>query len=64
MQFALGIGLSFQVADNAFLQRAKSFHAAHPLPAGQQRLDQALERLATSTSFATRERPTLGQTLS
>ena len=63
MQFALGFGLFFQVADEDFLRRARAFHAAHPLPAGQQRLDQALERLATSTRLATRERPKLATTL-
>jgi len=63
MQFTLGYGLFFQVADEDLLERARAFHAAHPLPAGQQRLDQALERLATSTSFAKRERPKLAATL-
>jgi puromycin-sensitive aminopeptidase len=63
MQFTLGFGLFFQVADEDFLERAKEFHAAHQLPAGQQRLNQALERLATSTSFAKRERVRLATTL-
>ncbi len=63
MQFTLGFGLFFQVADESFLERAKDFHATHPLPAGQQRLNQALERLASSTSFANRERPRLTATL-
>jgi puromycin-sensitive aminopeptidase len=63
MQFTLGFGLFFQVADEAFLERAKDFHAAHPVPAGQQRINQALERLTSSTSFAARERPKLAVTL-
>jgi puromycin-sensitive aminopeptidase len=63
MQFAMGFGLFFQVADQAFLDRAREFHASHTLPAGQQRLDQALERLATSVRFAERERPGLSETL-
>ena len=63
MQFALGMGLFFQVADDAFLERAVAFHAAHPLPAGQQRVDQALERLASSVRLADRERPGLARTL-
>jgi puromycin-sensitive aminopeptidase len=63
MQFALGIGLFFQVADEEFYARAKAFHTSHPLPAGQMRIDQALERLATSVRFADRERPRLAATL-
>jgi puromycin-sensitive aminopeptidase len=63
MQFTLGFGLFFQVADEEFLARAREFHASHPLPAGQQRLDQALERLSTSVQFANRERPALADTL-
>jgi puromycin-sensitive aminopeptidase len=63
MQFAMGFGLFFQVTDEAFLTRAREFHASHTLPAGQQRLDQALERLATSVRFADRERPGLADTL-
>jgi hypothetical protein len=64
MQFALGIGLFFQVADQEFYGRAKAFHTSHPLPAGQMRIDQALERLATSVHMADRERPRLATTLS
>jgi puromycin-sensitive aminopeptidase len=63
MQFALGIGLFFQVSDEEFYGRAKAFHTSHPLPAGQMRIDQALERLATSVHFADRERPKLAVTL-
>jgi puromycin-sensitive aminopeptidase len=63
MQFALGMGLSFQVTDEEFLQRVQEFHAAHPLPAGQQRIDQSLERLATSVRFADRERQGLAVVL-
>ncbi len=63
MQFGLGYGLAFQVSDAKFLERARAFHAEHPLPAGQQRIDQSLERLATSVAFAERERPRLGEVL-
>jgi puromycin-sensitive aminopeptidase len=63
MHFALGFGLYFQVTDEDFRERATAFHAAHPLPAGQQSINQALERLATSTRFATRERTRLSTTL-
>jgi puromycin-sensitive aminopeptidase len=62
MQFALGMGLMFQVADGAFVARAVAFHKDHPV-AGQQRVNQALERLANSASLAARERPTFAATL-
>jgi len=62
MQFALVIGLMFQVTDEAFVERAVRFHKDHPI-AGQQRVDQALERLANSVALATRERPHFAATL-
>jgi puromycin-sensitive aminopeptidase len=63
MHLALGLGLSFQVTDAAFAERATEFHQAHPLAAGQQRIDQALEYLVASARLADRERPTLASTL-
>ncbi len=63
MQYTLGIGLMFQVSDAEFLERAVTFHRAHPIPAGQQRIEQALERLTSSVRLAERERPTLNATL-
>jgi puromycin-sensitive aminopeptidase len=63
LHFALAMGLSAQVADGAFATRAVEFHRAHPLDAGQQRVDQALEILVASGRFADRERPRLAATL-
>jgi puromycin-sensitive aminopeptidase len=63
MHFVLGLGLSAQVADTAFADRAVAFHRAHPLDAGQQRVDQALEFLVAAGQFADRERPSFATTL-
>ena len=63
MQFYLGIGLLFVVPDEAFLARATAFHRDHPLPSGQQEIERALERMASSLALAARERPRLAETL-
>jgi len=63
MQFYLGIGLLFVVTDEAFLARATAFHRDHPLPSGQQEIERALERMASSLALAARERPRLAETL-
>lgn len=63
LHFALGLGLLMQVSDDAFAARAVAFHRSHPLAAGQQRIEQALENLVASARLADRERPTLAATL-
>jgi len=63
MHIALGLGLTAQVTDSAFAARVAAFHRAHPLDAGQKRIDQALEYLIASARLAERERPTLASTL-
>jgi len=63
MHFALGLGLSAQVSDDAFAQRAVAFHREHPVDSSQQRIEQALENLVASARLADRERPTLATTL-
>jgi puromycin-sensitive aminopeptidase len=63
MQFALAIGLTAQVFDAPFAERVVAFHRAHPLEAGQQRVEQALELLEASVRLADRVRPTLAQSL-
>ena len=64
MHFVLAIGLSLQVTDTAFAERAVAFHRAHPIEAGQQRVEQVLEALVAAARQADRERPTLRATLS
>ena len=51
------------MTDTAFAERAVAFHRSHPLEAGQQRIEQALEYLVASAQFADRERPLLAATL-
>jgi len=63
MHFAFAVGLTAQVTDLAFAERAVEFHRAHPLDAGQQRVEQSLEVLVASAKLAARERPTLASTL-
>jgi puromycin-sensitive aminopeptidase len=63
LHFTIAIGLAFQVTDLAFASRAVEFHRAHPLEAGQSRVEQALESLVAAANLAERERPTLGDTL-
>jgi puromycin-sensitive aminopeptidase len=63
MHFTFAIGLAFQVTDVAFASRAVEFHRAHPLVAGQTRVEQALEAVVASANLAERERPTLRDTL-
>jgi puromycin-sensitive aminopeptidase len=63
LHFVLAIGLGFQVTDTPFASRVAAFHRAHPLDAGQQRVEQALEALVAAAALADRERPTLAATL-
>ncbi len=63
MQGLLGLGLSFQVADEAFLARAVEFHRTHPVAKRQKSVEQALEELGNRVRLAARERPGLAATL-
>jgi puromycin-sensitive aminopeptidase len=63
MQWLLGLGLSFQVTDDAFYRRAAAFHHAHPVQKRQKSVEQALEELGNRVRFAARERPHFAATL-
>jgi aminopeptidase N len=63
MQWLLGLGLSFQVSDSAFLRRATEFHRSHPIEKRQKSVEQALEELGNRVRFAERERPAFAATL-
>jgi puromycin-sensitive aminopeptidase len=63
MQFTLGAGLPALIDDRRFAERVLAFHEANPVPTGQQRIKQSLERMMNGVAFAERARPTLADAL-
>jgi puromycin-sensitive aminopeptidase len=59
MQQLLVSGIATFVDDPAFAERVAAFHRNHPLPAGQQRVEQAVEWMRNGVAFAEHARPAL-----
>jgi hypothetical protein len=63
LQSFLCAGVSTFAEDRAFAERVAAFHRAHPLEAGQQHVEQALELMFVGVGTAERTRPRLGALL-
>ena len=58
-QYLLVVGIATFVEDPAFAERVERFHRSHPLDAGQQRVEQAIEWMRNGIAFSEHARPAL-----
>lgn len=63
LQNTLVSGVATFVEDRALAERVVAFHRSHKLAVGQQRVEQALERMRNGVAFAARARPQLDAAL-
>jgi hypothetical protein len=57
------VGIATFIGDETFAAQVDGFHRTHPLSVGQQRVDQALERMRNGVAFAARARGQLAAAL-